>query len=426
VRRRIISLAVLSTLLCSALFAVPLGLVAAYYLQSRDRAELQRIAYGVASAAADNLTSGARLAAIERRTGGVSVGLYGPGDVLISGAANPAGAPLVRAALAGTPSDGVVHDRLAVSVPIIDRDAVVGAVLASRPRSALRWQIGLSWAGLAALAAAALAGSWALSRHQAGRLARPVEQLSLAAERLGDGDFSSTAAAIGIPEIDSVNRSLDQAASRLRSLLERERALGSDASHQIRTPLAGLRLLLERAAQSPQDSAAPIAAAQDIIQRLELTVTDMLQLVRGTPRAREPLVVAELVEHVVQRWQSTFGAHGRLLSVQVEPDLPDGYLPAGAARQILNVLVDNAGVHGQGGVTLLVRDAVGSLAIDVAQDGPPLAVTVQSLFTEPTGTSSGIGLPLARAIAEAAGARLILTSADPPTFTVLIPPLATS
>jgi signal transduction histidine kinase len=421
-RRRIVSLTVLSSLLCIALFAIPLGFGASFYFLAREKGDLQRIAYGVASAASDNLTSGAQLGALERRTGGVRVGLYGPDGALISGTGDARGAALVRSALAGTTTDTTLGGRIAVSVPVIDNDTVKGAVLATRSLSATHWQVGLSWAGLAALATLAVGAAWALAHRQAGRLARPIEQLSLAAERLGEGDFAAQAEPVGIAEIDSVNRSMARTSVRLRLLVERERALARDASHQIRTPLTGLRLLLERAAGNPGRNDAELVEAQQIIERLELTVTDMLQLVRGAPRTDRPLAIDDLVAHVRQRWAGTFGAQGRPLTVQVDPQLPPAYLRPDAARQILNVLIDNAGVHGVGAASVVIRDALGSLAIDVSQTGPPLTVPAQSLFVERTGTGSGIGLPLARAIAETAAARLILSATDPPTFTLLIPP----
>ncbi|UQX87011.1 HAMP domain-containing histidine kinase [Jatrophihabitans telluris] len=421
-RRRIVSLTVLSSLLCILLFAVPLALGASYYFRARERSDLQRIAYAVASAAADNVTSGARLAQLERPIGGVRVGLYGPDGRFISGVNEPRGAAAVRGALAGTAQQNTVGDEIVISVPVIDQDTVTGAVLATRSVSATRWQIGLSWVALVVLAALGLAAAGILARRQASRLARPLEQLSLAAERVGEGDFTAQAVPVGIAEIDSVNQSMERAAARLRMLLARERALAGDASHQLRTPLTGLRLVLERAAATPHDNAAAIAEAQHIIERLELTVTDMLHLVRGAPRPDEPLSIPDLVAHVEQRWQSTFAGPGRTLSVRVEGDLPPAFLRPDAARQILNVLIDNAGVHGQGTASVVVRDALGSLAIDVSQDGPPLTVAAQSLFAERVGAGSRIGLPLARAIAETAAARLIVTATDPPTFTLLIPP----
>ncbi|MEO6703351.1 MAG: HAMP domain-containing sensor histidine kinase [Jatrophihabitantaceae bacterium] len=426
-RRRIVIATTLSSLLCIALFAIPLAVAASFYFHSRARSELERIGFAVASASADNISSGSQVAARIRHSEDITVGLYDDSGRLISGVGDPAAAGIVAQALQGGEggrTSGSVAGRLTVSVPVIEKDAVTGAVLASQPLARVQQQILLAWSVLAALAIASLAAAWLLARQQARRLADPIEHLSEAAQRLGQGRFDLAAASSGIAEIDSVNQSLQRTAQRLGLLLERERTLARDASHQIRTPLTGLRLLLERAAEDPARSAAQLHSALGTVERLESTVTDMLQLVRDQPSEHPLLDAAMVLVHVQQRWDSTFAATGRLLLVQADDELPDVRFPAGAARQIINILLDNAGIHGLGTVTVTIRDSLGSLAIDVSQQGPPLRTPVQQLFAEAPNAGSGIGLPMARRIAQSAAARLILGSADPPTFTLLIPPVA--
>jgi len=86
-------------------------------------------------------------------------------------------------------------------------------------------------------------------------------------------------------------------------------------------------------------------------------------------------------------------------------------------------LLDNAAVHGRGAVTVSVRDAAGALAVDVADEGPGIEVADAELFVRRSSRAAGhgIGLALARSLAEAEGGRLRLTRPSPPTFTLLLP-----
>jgi signal transduction histidine kinase len=376
-RRRISFLMIMASLLPITLFAVPLSFVAAGYFHARAETELDRIGYAVAAASADNLLSGSQVT-LAQHNDGLSIGLYDSDLHLVSGSGYPGAGRLVSQALAGTKASASIDGHMMLAVPVIERDVVKGAVLASRPLAQIQQTVLLSWTGLAALTLAALVVSFLLGRHQAARLARPIEELSRTARRLGEGDFDTRATSVGLPEIDSLNHTLQQASHRLRELIERERALSRDASHQIRTPLTALRLQLEQAATAPRAERQNLQPALETIDRLEATVTDMLQLVRGTPSVVDPFNVSDLFEHARQRWDSTYGAGGRALRTEVTGELPLVRFPANAGRQIINVLIDNAGTHGSGVVTVAARDSLGSLAIDVTQEGRPLDVPVRS------------------------------------------------
>jgi signal transduction histidine kinase len=91
---------------------------------------------------------------------------------------------------------------------------------------------------------------------------------------------------------------------------------------------------------------------------------------------------------------------------------------AAAVRQVLTVLVDNAATHGRGTITVAVREAAAAVAIDVGDEGA--GVHEPELFAR-RADGHGIGLALARRLAEAEGGRLQLTRAAPPIFTLLLP-----
>jgi signal transduction histidine kinase len=89
----------------------------------------------------------------------------------------------------------------------------------------------------------------------------------------------------------------------------------------------------------------------------------------------------------------------------------------------MRVLLDNAAQHGAGPVTVTARDAGGVLALDVADRGPGLPDDAAEVFTTTRREGHGIGLGLARTLAEASGGRLV--AAHRPgggaTFTLLVP-----
>ena len=110
--------------------------------------------------------------------------------------------------------------------------------------------------------------------------------------------------------------------------------------------------------------------------------------------------------------------------MRIDPGAPDPHASPAAVRQVLAVLVDNATVHGRGTVTVATREASGAVAVDVSDAGPGVQEAPAHLFTQRADRQDGhgLGLALARRLAEAEQGRLDLTRAAPPVFTLLLPP----
>lgn len=420
-RKRIVGLTVFAAALAICLFGIPLAAVAAHYYLTDERSELERIADTSALAVSADLNKAANVGAVPHEAG-VQVTVYTYGTARVGGA-GPVPAPdLVRRALAGAVASGNVANRVAVAVPVSDGDTVTGAILVTASRGQVYWRIAKSWLAMAGLALFAVVVAWSIARRQARRLAEPLEQIGRAAERLGAGDFSARCDPAGIAELDSVSDSLNRTASRLGSLVERERAFSTDASHQLRTPLTGLRLGLEAALDSPDtDRRAAMMEALAATDRLESTVSDLLALARGGPHTSGPLDVDELFRQAQQRWNGPLAADGRPLRVAATRPLPQTTMSFEAATQILEVLLDNAYRHGRGVVTVTARDADDAVAVDVADEGPAFTGDPRELFRRTSREGNGIGLALARRLAEAEGGRLILAATHPVRFTLLVP-----
>ncbi len=152
-------------------------------------------------------------------------------------------------------------------------------------------------------------------------------------------------------------------------MLGRERSLSAEVSHQLRTPLSGLRLELE-ALRSRQVDVGPALAAVD---RLDGIIADVIALARDLPTLQSA-VVAELLSSAEHRWHGPLAAATRPLRLVVDPDLPAAIaISSRAAAQILDVFVDNARLHGRGAITIHARAMDGAVAIDVSDEGTGVA-----------------------------------------------------
>ncbi|MFC4945012.1 HAMP domain-containing sensor histidine kinase [Pseudonocardia sp. GCM10023141] len=437
-RVRIVGLTVLAAILAIALFGLPLAAIVAKYLIDDERSELERKADVAALALSAELTSGLTPTDLPAVGTGSVIALYDPTGRLLLGTGPPALDASLRRVLGGEIRAGDAGPDFVVAVPISKDGAVTGVIRAATGRFAIYLQIGGAWLLMAALAVVALGGAWLMARRQAARLSRPLEQLSDTAGRLGDGDLTARVPPSAIPEIDAVGTALNRTAGRLGDQLARERAFSADASHQLRTPLAGLRLTLETALEaapesihsetgdsetgdSDRDLRRAITTAISSADRLERTVEDLLALARDTTRGTETLHVAPLLDELAQRWREALAGGGRTLRIALPPDIPTAAASTAAIRETLDVLLSNAVRHGAGTVTVTARDAGDAMAIDVSDAGAVEETATLFERRAPGAAGHGIGLAMARSLVEAEGGRLVLTATTPTTFTALLP-----
>ncbi len=423
-RRRIAGLTVLAAVLATCLFGIPLAAAAVHYFVIDEQQELERTADVTALAVSGDLTRARHAATLPSHEPGLEVSVYDAAGSRIAGPGPTRSDSFVQRALDGAAASGNLDGRIGAAVAISDGDAVVGAVLVTADHGQVYARVARTWTAMLALALAAVAIAWVIARRLARRIAGPVERLAVAAERLGDGDFSVRTMPSGITEIDTANTALDRTAVRLGDLVERERAFSADASHQLRTPLTGLQLGLEAALSTPgADLRAALGDALGTARQLENTVSELLALARDRPRGTQILDIDTLMTDLRTRWNGLLAAAGRPLRIVVDPDIPHTRFSRAAVNQILDVLIDNAIRHGRGSVTVTIRDAEQALAIDVSNEGPPITGDSRELFRRRSADAegTGIGLALARRLAESEGGRLVLSTPDPPKFTMLAP-----
>jgi signal transduction histidine kinase len=285
---------------------------------------------------------------------------------------------------------------------------------------------GLLLVGSAALLAVAVAVVLALL--QARRLARPLEELARAADRLGSGAARPLGRRYGVLELDRVAEGLDGSAQRITDLLSAERDFAVDASHQLRTPLTALSMRLEEmiaAADYPDVVREEGAAALAQTERLTDVVSQLLGRARRSIAGAPALAsVDEIVAQQVNEWEPAFRRVSRKLEVTGAKGL-QAYVTPGGASQVIATLLDNALVHGAGSVTIRTSQTRRSVVVEVRDEGsgvPPELVPrifERSVSGSPTGT--GLGLALARTVAAADGGQVVLVRPRPAVFALFLP-----
>lgn len=257
------------------------------------------------------------------------------------------------------------------------------------------------------------------------RLAEPMRHVADRAARLGAGDFRPDPNRYGVEELDMVAQALDTSGSALADLVQRERDLVGDVSHQLRSRLTALQLRLETmAGSSSPEVAEDAAAALEQSERLTKVLEELLAAA-GAARAvqAEPIDLATELPAIAADWRELLRAVGRALRVRV----PDGLLARatpGRLREAIGVLLDNSLRHGTGTVTITARRGEATAVIEVSDNGPGVPEELAAHVFErgvSGGGSTGVGLALARALVDADGGRLELSTSRPATFTLFLP-----
>jgi signal transduction histidine kinase len=402
------------------LFAVPLALVLSQSYRDREQLRLQRDTVAATREIDLSRVTGDPVEVPPSRD---RLAVYDHNGRLMAGRGPNRADAVTRAALAtGRPQERSSGGQLLAAIPLVLYERITGAVRAARPDAEVAEAAHHAWLLIAALGAGLVVAATLAALVLARRLAQPLERLAIDARRLGDGHFSVRAHRAAIPELDAVAVALETTAQRLHDLLTRERAFTASASHQLRTPLAALRIELEalqlRNAGSPE-----LDAAVTEVDRLQVTIDTLLAVARDLPRTDRHTDLTALLDETQARWRGPFAAHSRPLRTRIQAERPMTTAAYSVLSEILDVLLANAQQHGAGAVTLTVRAVAGGLALDITDEGPGFD-RPDDVFTRraPSRDGHGLGLVLARALAEAEGGRLTITrSAPEPTLTLHLP-----
>lgn len=298
-------------------------------------------------------------------------------------------------------------------------------VLVEASRSTVSQEIGRTMLIILAVALLAVLAAVFLAVRQAHRLSAPLTDLAETAERLGSGDPRPRHRRYGVPELDRVADVLDSSAERIARMLTAERRLAADASHQLRTPLTALSMRLEEITLTDDPETvkeeAQIALAQverltDVVQRLLTNSRD--------PRTGSAVAfdLDEVVKQQIEEWRPASRSEGRAIVRSGKKGLRAVGTP-GAVAQVLATLIENSLMHGDGTVALRTRVTGNQAVVEVSDEGPGVPPDLGARVFERTVSgrnSTGLGLAVARDLAEADGGRLELLQQHPPVFALFL------
>jgi signal transduction histidine kinase len=404
---------------------VPLARSTADRVDAEVRSQARGQAEVVAATIADLLEPGDRRdrerlvdIAAENARGRVIV-VDAQGDLLADSEGTPAGRsyggrPEIAAALSGRfdqrerDSQTLGQTLLATSVPVLGQGRPVGAVRVTQSVEAVDRAVRRAWVGLVLIGLLVLGLGLLVGSVVAGQIARPLRRLDVAARRVADGDLSARAVVEGSSEQRSLAQTFNDMTERLERLVASQREFVADASHQLRTPLTGLRLRVEAARADAADPAQLDAALAEL-DRLALMINELLELSRAGERDRggERLALDDIARSAAERWD----APGR---VRLAGDSGGHtWIARADADRILDALIENALHYSQDEVEVAALPA----GLMVRDRGPGLtpaeAEAVFERFHRGSAgrdgrAGTGLGLPIAREFARRWGGDVTL------------------
>ncbi len=279
-------------------------------------------------------------------------------------------------------------------------------------------------AGVFVALVVATVGGWLVGRQSL----RPLTVLARQASSITERDPTARLHAPNPDdELGLFARAFNGLLDRLATALHGQRQFMADASHEMRTPVSVVRttaqVTLARSLRTEQDYRESLAIVEEQSTRLARLVDAMFLLSRaeaaGIPLTREPLYLDDLVGDCARALRVL--AKERGVDVLTCGDTEVSWTgDDGLLRQMVSNLLDNAIRYAKGVVTVTVaRTTNGEATIRVSDDGDGIPLEHQTRIFDrfvrlsPRASGAGLGLPIARWIAEAHGGTLVLESSGP-------------
>jgi two-component system OmpR family sensor kinase len=260
---------------------------------------------------------------------------------------------------------------------------------------------------LAATGGVVLVVVFLVSLWLARSVTRPLADLERAAARLGDGDLAVRARVPSAPaEVRLLAEEFNATAAQLQELVGAQQAFVADASHQLRTPLAALRLRLENLEEEVDDAAVDdVEGARAEVKRLTRLVDGLLTLARAEQGESAPagIDIGSLMSGRRDAWAAFADERDVRIEVRTEPGLHIRATP-GRLEQVLDNLLNNALEVAPAGtaITMDARTHGDDVEVRVTDAGPGMSDEEMARAfdrfwrsTGPPGANAGFGLGLA-------------------------------
>lgn len=263
----------------------------------------------------------------------------------------------------------------------------------------------------------------------AGRLAQPIKRTSDTVAAIASGKSVAPIPATGPAELRQLAESVNTLVVRLHSLEEMRRRAFANIVHELGRPLgavlAAVQVLRGSAGEDPEVRRELLAGVQKELTGMEPLLDDLAQLYAdavGERRLDRRLVdTSQWLHDILPPWREAAAAKGLAWRVELPQDLPEVEMDGPRLAQVIGNLLSNAiKFTTTGGVAISAAANGREVTIAIADTGPGIPQSEQARIFEPfyrgdipqrTTEGLGVGLAIARSLAEAHGGRLTVQSA---------------
>ena len=270
----------------------------------------------------------------------------------------------------------------------------------------------------------------------AGRLARRVGRLEKGAREVARGSFVEPLPVTSKDELGQLTDTFNRMQQQLRRSDAARKEFIATASHELRTPIFSLGGFVELLQDEDLDEETRrefLETMSEQVERLQKLSVDLLDLSRldsgSVELHSEPVDLAELTRSIAGEFRPRLDEHQTELLLDVPDAGPSAHCDRERVAQIMRILLDNALQHTPDGtdVTVSANRYNGAAELTVADTGPGLpagarAKVFERFYTGDAVRGAGLGLAIARELAERMDGRLVLsTNSGNTAFTLELP-----